>query len=396
MAAYLLSSNPKKSLGESVPLTANILEALEHRGYISDGVLTKGSHSGEKPTYSDQLPPEIDLSGTDITDVSCLIYVDKLTLRHCIRLVDLSPFEKGTVRDLNLSYCNCVKDVSALRYVSEIDLTACNDVTSVAALRSGCVETLKLGFITVRDLASLKGSTTLKYIELYKSVDNVDIAALASIPTLTTLKIYYCNTVTDISPVGSSNIEEFVTQRCCGIVDISSLAKSKTLKRVTFKGSNVVDVSALGHLQKLEYVDLRWSTKISDVSMLLNVKTLKISGCKSIHSIAGLEQGMIVSLYMAECPNITDVSMLWKAKSLVDLDISKTGVANVSSLGWSKTLEYLALEYCKNITDISGLKGCKSLKEIRLSKRIKGLEKLKDIVVDMEFDEDMEDEEDSD
>jgi hypothetical protein len=99
---------------------------------------------------------------------------------------------------------------------------------------------------------------------------------------------------------------------------------------------------------------------------------------------------------MAECPNITDVSMLWKAKSLVDLDISKTGVANISSLGWSKTLEYLALEYCRGVTDISCLKGCKSLKEIRLSKRIKGLEKLKDVVVDMEFDEDMEDEEDSD
>jgi hypothetical protein len=289
-----------------------------------------------------------------------------------------------------------VKDVSALRYVSEIDLTSCSGVTSVAALRSGCVETLKLGFITVRDLAGLKGSTTLKYIELYSCVDNVDIAALASIPTLTTLKIYYCDTVTDISPVASSNIEEFVTQRCCGIVDISSLAKSKTLKRVTFRGSNVVDVSALGHLQKLEYVDLRWSKKISDVSMLFNVKTLKISGCERIHSIAGLEQGMIVSLCMAECPNITDVSMLWKAKSLVDLDISKTGVANISSLGWSKTLEYLALEYCRGVTDISCLKGCKSLKEIRLSKRIKGLEKLKDVVVDMEFDEDMEDEEVSD
>ena len=393
--AAVSQSLPRKSLRESVPLTKEILEALEDRGYISDGVLTKGDHSGERPIYSDQLPPEIDLSNTDITDVSCLIYVDKLTLRHCGSLVDLSPFAKGTVRDLNLSYCWSVTDVSALRYVSEIDLTGCRYVTNVASLRSGCVETLKLGFITVRDIASLKGSTTLKYIELYKGVDNVDVAALTSIPTLTTLKIYNCYTVTDISPVASSNIEKFFTQGCCGIVDISSLDKNKTLKRVTFRASNVVDVSALGHLQELEYVDLSWNLKIVDVSMLYNVKTLKLSGCKSIHSIAGLEQGMIVNLCIDDCPNITDVSMLWKAKSLISLDISQTGVANVSSLGWSKTLEYLALEYCKNITDISGLKGCKSLKEIRLSRKLKGLEELKDVVIDMEFDEDMEDEEDS-
>ena len=120
--AAVSQSLPRKSLRESVRLTKEICDLLERYNYIRNGVLTKGPHRGERAILSDQLPAEVHLPSSDIVDVSWLIHVEKLDLSRCYHMVDLSPFERGTVKSLTLDWCERIKDVSPLAGITHLNL----------------------------------------------------------------------------------------------------------------------------------------------------------------------------------------------------------------------------------------------------------------------------------
>ena len=375
--AEVSQSLPRKSLRESVPLTKEICDLLERYNYIRNGVLTKGPHRGEKAILSDQLPAEIHLPSSDIADVSWLIHVEKLDLSSCYHLVDLSPFERGTVKSLTLNWCERIKDVSPLAGITHLDLNSCFNITGVASLAKGCVKSLILS--TLNEISSLKDSTTLKTLKIYCAITTAELVTLTGISTLTELWLSDGRRVDDISSVASSNIQTFRMNLCEALKDVSPLANSRTLKCVSLVNSQIEDVSALGMIPTLESLNLTGSMCITDVSMLQNVKILYLNECHGIHSVEGLEKGRISLLCLDGCHNITDISMLWKAKQLEKLYINRTGVTNVSSLGRSNTLRYLSI-VCRGIEDISCLKGCDSLEEIWLLRKIKGADRLRDSV----------------
>jgi len=386
--AVVSQSLPRKSLRESVPLTKEICDLLERYGYIRNGVLTKGPHRGERAILSDQLPTAIHLPSSDISDVSWLIHVEKLDLSKCYNLVDLSPFERGTVKSLTLDWCGRIKDVSPLAGITHLDLRSCFNITGVASLAKGCVKSLILS--TLNEISSLKDSTTLKTLKIFWAITTAELVTLTGISTLTELWLSDGRRIDDISSVASSNIQTFRMHLCEALKDVSPLANSRTLKYVSLINSQIEDVSVLGTIPTLESLDLTGSMYITDVSMLQNVKTLYLNECHGIHSVEGLEKGRISLLHLDGCHNITDISTLWKANHLEQLYIDRTRVTNISSLGWSTTLRSLSL-CCRGIEDVSCLKGCKSLKKIRLPRKIKGVDMLRDsVTIDMLIKEEIE------
>jgi hypothetical protein len=74
---------------------------------------------------------ELDLSGTKISDVSCLGNVKKLSLANCGELSDVSAL--GRVKYLNLSGCTQIADVSMLGNVHTLNISFCR-VTDISAL----------------------------------------------------------------------------------------------------------------------------------------------------------------------------------------------------------------------------------------------------------------------
>ena len=375
--AAVSQSLPRKSLRESVPLTKEICDLLERYNYIHNGVLTKGPHRGERAILSDQLPGEVHLPSSDIVDVSWLIHVEKLDLSRCYHVVDLSPFERGTVKSLTLDWCERIKDVSPLAGITHLNLNSCFNITGIASLAKGCVKSLILS--TLAEISSLKDSTTLKTLKIFCGITTAELVTLTGISTLTELWLSDGRRIDDISSVASSNIQIFHMYLCDVLKDVSPLANSKTLKCVVLKNSQIEDVSALGTIPTLESLNLTGSMYITDVSMLQNVKILYLDECHGIHSVEGLEKGRISLLCLNGCRNVTDISTLWKAKQLETLFLNMTGVTNVSSLGRSNTLRSLSL-WCRGIEDISCLKDCKRLEEIWLLRKIKGVDMLRDSV----------------
>ena len=93
----------------------------------------------------------LDLSGSDVTDVSALGAVPKLYLCGCDGVRDVSAL--GGVRELDLSWCANIRDVAALGSVRWLSLAGTN-VEDVSAL--GAVHSLDLsGCYAVRDFTAL-------------------------------------------------------------------------------------------------------------------------------------------------------------------------------------------------------------------------------------------------
>jgi hypothetical protein len=82
----------------------------------------------------------LNISWTNITDVSALGRVHTLMLSNCQKISDVSAL--GRVHTLDLSFCSLITDVSALGGVHTLDLTLCSLITDVSAL--GGVHTLHL------------------------------------------------------------------------------------------------------------------------------------------------------------------------------------------------------------------------------------------------------------
>ena len=134
-----IPKTPKKSLLESIPLTEDVREALEEKGYtIARGRATYTTDivkEGDLVTHSHQLPDTLDLSRSQITDISSLKHVKDLDLRGCNSITDLTPLGEGNVRILVLRGCTGIYDVSALGGVETLILEGCTGVVDVSALR---------------------------------------------------------------------------------------------------------------------------------------------------------------------------------------------------------------------------------------------------------------------
>lgn len=103
----------------------------------------------------------------------------------------------------------------------------------------------------------------------------------------------------------------------------------------------------LWYLTDVNYLDLS-DCDISDVSMLSNVKILRINS-RYLKDVSPLRNAHVLDL--SYCTSITDVSMLGGVRLL---DLSYTNVTDVSALG---NVHSLKLRGCKKITDVSALGG---------------------------------------
>jgi uncharacterized protein YtpQ (UPF0354 family) len=148
---------------------------------------------------------------------------------------------------------------------------------------------------------------------------------------------------------------------CADISDISLLGNVKELKLYACR--YITDFSVLGKQEILYLFD----TYISDISHLGNVKELYLGGCINIKdfSILGKQKVLDLShtnisdisrlsnvkkLSLSGCQNITDFSVLGKQEVLF---LNYTNISDVSNLGNVKKLYLLG---CINITDYTPLK----------------------------------------
>jgi Leucine-rich repeat (LRR) protein len=146
------------------------------------------------------------LDETNITDVTSLGDIEKLTLQRCQRLRDVSAL--SGVTHLSLTRCKNISDVSALAGVKTLDLQACNGIVDVSAL--GKIHTLDLSYCS----------------------NLSDVSALGEVHTL---DLSGCHRISDVSLLG--NVTNLSLRHCRGIRDFTAL---RSVRNLDLMGCNVL------------------------------------------------------------------------------------------------------------------------------------------------------------
>jgi Leucine-rich repeat (LRR) protein len=225
------------------------------------------------------------LDGTSVTDagisgLECIVTLTKLSLVNCDFITSVSSLRRSpSLRELDISHrkvtaagiegldeigtLQCLKaercsplahkregsaqlDASTLRRcrsLRKVDLSRSEDVTDavLAALADvRTLETLKLSccYLLLRDVSALARSISLRELNLsYSTVCDTGIAGLERIPSLTSLSLRSCRSITNVT----------------------NLFRSKSLRRLVLSDSSVDDAGLVGleSAPALEFVDLR-------------------------------------------------------------------------------------------------------------------------------------------
>ena len=97
------------------------------------------------------------------------------------------------------------------------------------------------------------------------------------------------------------------------ITDVSDLSILGNVHTLNLNGCRgITDVSTLG---KVHVLDLKWCVNITDVSALGNVHTLNLNGCYKINDVSAL--GNVHILNLNGCCNIMDISVLKNVHTLI-------------------------------------------------------------------------------
>jgi hypothetical protein len=182
---------------------------------------------------------KVNLSETDIRNVSGLYGIRKLNLHHCKNLVNVSALRNA--HTLRLSWCTGIRDCSALGGLHKLNLCG-TSIVDVSML--GGVHTLNLSNCDgIRDFSALRRVHTL---DLSGCINLTDVSALGGVHTL--------------------------SLACCkGIRDVSVLCKVHTLN---LSSTNIIDVSMLGGVYSL---NINKCYNITDVSALRGVPILQFT-----------------------------------------------------------------------------------------------------------------------
>ena len=138
---------PAKSLDPNVRISDETRTIIERK-------------TGIEYIYSKDLPKDLDLSSTDIKDVSALGGVKILNLSYCTKITDVSML--GNVEVLILAYCTSITDVSMLGNVLTLSLRGCSSITDVSML--GNVRMLALhGCPNIKDFSAVPQANRCRY-----------------------------------------------------------------------------------------------------------------------------------------------------------------------------------------------------------------------------------------
>jgi hypothetical protein len=126
----------------------------------------------------------------NITNVSYLRNLKKLTLKNCLGIVDVSQL--GNIPELDLSYCTNIEDVSGLINVRVLYLRGCKKVKDVSRL--GNIDTLYLSCCCL--ITDVNKLGFVRKLVLYGCDGIIDVSHLTSVKIL---NLQNCKNISDIS-----------------------------------------------------------------------------------------------------------------------------------------------------------------------------------------------------
>ena len=276
------------------------------------------------------------------------------------------------------------------------------------------------------DIAAISALTNLRSLDLSNNDKIVDISALKDLVHLKKLNLQSTE-ITDITALSAfkSQLEELLLPTTVSVFE--PLANQRSLVSLDISDNRALtDLSVittnLTELRKLTLVDCGSIENITGLSNLKNLTTLNVAGVCGLNDYDELmneisELTELTSLNLSHVPtygfpncskmtkltslnlsgtNIEDINGLAdvvNVHGLIDLDLHKLTISDISELGKFTNLKSLDLSNCSNISDISCLSKLLDLEVLNIDdmnddgfdsdqlKAIAGLPKLKKVYV---------------
>ena len=313
----------------------------------------------------------INLSYTNIEDVSILTNVSKLECRGCLRLKivfglkniiyldisnnfnlklnieDSSKLEYLLYSSSNI-YSNSIfnNNISSFKNISNINISNCNNIIDISILSN--VKELNISkCYNIKDISSLKNVKSLNICYCY---------GIEDITSLKNIKYLYAVGCINISKIPKFSKNLNVIYLSTGyLIDCRNFIDCINLKKFNLSNSLFVEnLSSISYLlnkksfqNRLVKVNLSNCTNLIDVSSLSNITKLNLSHCSEVRDVNCLKN--VKYLNLSNCIKIKDVSMLG---NVFKLNLSHTKISDVSKLGNNNILNLIC---CNNIKDVSNL-----------------------------------------
>ncbi|MFI8606662.1 leucine-rich repeat domain-containing protein [Cellulophaga baltica] len=220
-------------------------------------------------------------------------------------------------------------------------------------------------------LTGLEYCTNLKRVNLFQNGFRSPISDLKPLENLTSITYLNVanNKVYDLTPLSKlSNLEYLHLGWNIGVSDISPIAhlnKLKTLNLTYTHGlRDITPIENLTQLDSLDYSHAYYIEDISSIGKLINLKHLRFTGSEIIDDFEFLNNlKKIESLHLDRNIYINNLSFVPNMPLLKKLNLSSTGITDISLLANFNSMEFLSLRGLK-ISDFSILKNMPNLKEL--------------------------------
>jgi Leucine-rich repeat (LRR) protein len=255
----------------------------------------------------------VDLSFTNVEDVTPLRHVRQVELRKCARLKSVEGFAGGSVVSLNLGGCVELEDVSPLSAgrlpsLRTLNITSTH-VTSLEGL--GHLQVLYAGDLAITDVSPVAGVADLY---LGSCPELVEVGCLKDVKRLS---LACCRRVMDVTALGSLHSLDLSGT---GITNVDGLGRVRRLRLQICRQLNSVAGLGAGN----QRVDLSWNEQLTDLSPLQGVPVVICTGLRQLTDIQPLAEAVMLDL--RGCTRLHDVTPLMASETLRDVILENTAV----------------------------------------------------------------------
>ncbi|KAK7200960.1 Leucine Rich repeat/Leucine rich repeat [Novymonas esmeraldas] len=326
------------------------------------------------------------------------------------------PWVCAALEELDLHGCTHLHSIGAgalrqLRSLRRVNLSNSGvDDGAVDALAE-CVQLreLRLDGTPITSLSALGAAPSLQWLSACGTpVTDDGVVGLAQSECLTTLDLSSCASVCDVSPLRTlhslarllvrdsgvsdssfastwlrSGVRELDVTRCAGVREPAAVRTMRMLEHVAAGGSGLSDagVRLLAQCSSLRRLDVSRCADVSDLSpvtMLDGLTHLDASAsavavlAQSADALVGWsDTSRLRHLALRACASLTDVSAARHLTSLAVLDLSGSGVADVSfadSWAGCTSLEEVTLSDCRSVQRVGGVWAAPHLLRVSLAR----------------------------
>jgi len=178
------------------------------------------------------------------------------------------------------------------------------------------------------------------------------------------IRLSFNSNITDITPLKYLKGVTEVSLSDNNITDITPLVQLTELRSINLDSTPIREIKPLIVLEKLESLEIRATSKLNDISPLLNMIHLKGLYCSEGNkNLKNLKNLKFLSLYKTGLEDISDIAYL---KNLTEISIGDQPLlVDISEMKNLKNLTRVTLKNV-NIDDVSALKDLPNLNTLTL------------------------------